>query len=93
MTLHVDADAVRRAWLHGADAGSEVRTARRRTPAAAGTDLAGVATVLADAATDLAGVLDVCDALVAEHGTGVEACLAEYAATDHASAGAFDGLR
>jgi hypothetical protein len=93
VTLHVEPEAVRRAWLRGVDAGSEVRNARRRTTAAAGTDLAGVASTLADAAADLAGVLDVCDALVTEHGSGVEACLTEYAATDHASAGAFDGLR
>lgn len=93
MTLHVEPVSVRAAWLHGVDAGSEVRSARRRTPAAAGHDLVTVAEVVADAAADLAGVLDVCDALVAEHGTNLEACLATYAATDHASAGAFHGLR
>jgi hypothetical protein len=93
MTLHVDPAAVRRAWLHGADAGSELTSARRRTPAAAGTDLAGVAAVVSDAASDLAGVLEVCQALVSEHGTNLEACLTTYDATDHASAGAFHGLR
>ncbi|GAA1763378.1 hypothetical protein GCM10009795_007470 [Nocardioides hankookensis] len=93
MTLHVDPDAVRRAWLHGADAGAEVTAARRRTSAAAGTDLATVAAVVADAATDLAGVLDVCEALVSEHATNLEACLTTYETTDHTSAGAFDGLR
>jgi hypothetical protein len=35
----------------------------------------------------------VCRALVSEHGTNVEACLATYDATDHTSAGAFHGLR
>ena len=49
--------------------------------------------MVSDAATDLAGVLDVCRALVAEHGTNLEGCLTTYAATDHASAGAFHGLR
>jgi hypothetical protein len=93
MTLHVDPAAVRRAWLHGADAGAELSSARRRTPAAAGTDLAGVAEVVSDAAADLAGVLEVCQALVSEHGTNVEACLTTYDATDHTSAGAFHGLR
>jgi hypothetical protein len=93
MTLHVDPAAVRRAWLHGADAGAELTSARRRTSAAAGTDLAGVAAVVSDAATDLAGVLEVCQALVSEHGTNVEACLTTYDATDHTSAGAFHGLR
>ena len=92
MTLHVDPGAVRAAWLHGADAGAEVRSARARTTAAAGTDLATVAATLADAASDLAGVLDVCAALVTEHGDNVEACLTTYAETDHASAGAFHGL-
>ena len=93
MTLHVDPDAVRRAWLHGSDADSEFLAAKRRTPEAAGTDLGGVAAVLSDAATDMAGVLDVCHALVSEHGTNLEACLTTYATTDHASAGAFNGLR
>lgn len=93
MALHVDPDAVRTAWTHGADAGAEVRSARARTAAAAGTDLASVAATLADAADDLAGVLDVCDALVTEHGENMEACLTTYAETDHASAGTFDGLR
>lgn len=93
MTLHVDPGAVRTAWLHGADAAVEIRAARARTPDAAGTDMGDLAATLSDAAADLAGVLDVCDALVTEHGTGIEACLADYAATDRASAGAFDGLR
>ncbi|KQW45216.1 hypothetical protein ASC77_20815 [Nocardioides sp. Root1257] len=93
MTLHVDPAAVRRAWLHGVDAGVEVTAARRRTSAASGTDLATVASVVADAAADLAGVLDVCEALVTEHGTNLEACLSTYETTDHTSAGAFDGLR
>ena len=93
MTLHVDPAAVRRAWLHGADADSEFSTARRRTPDAAGTDLAGVAGAVGDAASDLAGVLDVCRALVSEHSTNLEACLTTYETTDHASAGAFHGLR
>jgi hypothetical protein len=93
MTLHVDPAAVRRAWLHGADADSELTAAKRRTSDAAGTDLAGVAAVVSDAATDLAGVLDVCHALVSEHGTNLEACLTTYDATDHTSAGAFNGLR
>jgi hypothetical protein len=93
MTLHVDPGAVRRAWLHGADADAELTAARRRTPEAAGNDLAGVAAVVGDAATDLAGVLDVCHALVAEHATNLEACLATYDATDQTSAGAFHGLR
>jgi hypothetical protein len=93
MTLHVDPGAVRRAWLHAADADAEFDAARRRTPDAAGTDLAGVAAVVSDAAADLAGVLDVCRALISEHGTNLEACLTTYATTDHTSAGAFHGLR
>ena len=93
MTLHVDPDAVRRAWLHGADADSELSAAKRRTSDAAGTDLAGVAAVVSDAATDLAGVLDVCRALISEHATNLEGCLTTYETTDHTSAGAFNGLR
>ena len=93
MTLHIEPTAVRRAWLHGADAGAEFRSARRRTPTAAGSDLASVADVVADAANDMAGVLDVCDALVSEHATNLEGCMTEYERTDHASAGAFHGLR
>lgn len=93
MTLHVDPDAVRHAWLHGSDADSEFLAARRRTPDAAGTDLAGIAGVLGDAATDLAGVLDVCHALVSEHAANLEACLTAYETTDQNSAGAFHGLR
>ena len=84
--------AVRRAWLHGADAGSELRAARRRRrtrQAPPGRRRRRPR----DAATDVAGVLDVCHALVTEHGTNVEACLTTYDATDHTSAGAFDGLR
>ena len=91
--LHVDPDAVRRAWLHGVDADAEFTAARRRTSAASGTDLATVAAVVADAASDLAGVLDVCEALVAEHSTNLDACLTTYDTTDHTSAGAFHGLR
>jgi hypothetical protein len=93
MSLHVDPHAVRRAWLHGADADAELTSARRRTTAAAGTDLAGVAAVVGDAAADMAGVLDVCHALVSEHATNLEACLTTYDTTDHTSAGAFNGLR
>ena len=93
MTLHVDPDAVRRAWLHGSDADSEFSAARRRTSDAAGTDMAGVAAVVSDAATDMAGVLHVCRALVSDHATNLEGCLTTYETTDHTSAGAFNGLR
>jgi len=92
MTLDIDPTAVRQAWSHGDDADLEVAAARRRTHAAGSADLDAVTDCVADAASDMAGVLDVVRAVIAEHQTGLESCLATYAATDRESAGEFDAL-
>ncbi|MDP2773679.1 MAG: hypothetical protein Q8O61_08985 [Nocardioides sp.] len=92
MTLDIDPAAVRRAWSHGVDADLEVAAARGRTTAAGSGDLDAVTDCVADAASDMAGVLDVVRAVITEHHTGMESCLATFAATDRQSAGEFDAL-
>ena len=94
MGITLQPDALRRAWRHGAAAADELDRARRHTAGAAGGpgQLAGLADLLAESARDLDGALRVAGALVDEHGAGLAACVADFEATDGASAGRFHGL-
>ncbi len=90
--MHLDPTAVRAGWRNAARAEEEVAEARSRIAEATGSGMADLATTLTDAGADLRGVLDVVSAVVAEHGTGVEQCIADFQATDGQSAGEFHGL-
>lgn len=90
MPIHVDPPALRRAWRHGVNAREEIADAASRTSAARGSSMAGLTACLTDAADDVAGVLSVVAAVIDEHGTGMEACITDFVATDGASAGQFD---
>ncbi len=92
MTIFLDPQGLRQAWQHGTNAGAELTTAGERTSAAAGTEMGDLTVCLADAAADMRGVLEVAAAVVAEHGTNVEACITEFMATDGRSAGEFRAL-
>lgn len=90
--MHLDPAAVRQGWQHATNADAEVADARGRIAQAAGSGMADLADTLADAACDLRGVLDVVSGVIAEHGTNIEACIADFRATDGQSAGEFHGL-
>ena len=94
MDLQLQPTAVRRAWAGGDGAADEL--ARAAGHAAGAGDragaLAGIASCVADAARDLEGALRVARAVLEEHGAGLAECLADFAATDGASAGRFHGL-
>ena len=92
MTIIMKPDAVRTGWQHAVNAAAEVRAARSRTADAAGHDLADLAATLADAAADVEGALQVVLGVVEEHHAGVEACIADFLATDGNTAGEFRGL-
>jgi len=94
MDIQLQPDAVRRAWADGEQAADELGRARGHVTAAAGPSeaLAGLASCLAGAARDLDGALAVAGAVVEEHGLGLVACLADFRASDGASAGHFHGL-
>lgn len=85
-------DQVRAAWSHAGDADSELRDARSRTTAAAGSAMGDLTATLGHAATDLRGVLDVVLGVIDAHGDNIETCIADHVATDGNSAGAFRGL-
>ena len=90
MTLDLDPAAVRRSTAQVSNAGAELASARQRPTT--GADLGPLDACVSGAATDLDGVLSVAGAILEEFTTNVEACLATYAATDHASAGSFHAL-
>ena len=90
--MHLDPGAVRNGWNHAQNADDEIRDALGRIAEAAGSGMADLASCLSDAASDMRGVLEVVSAVVAEHGTNVEACIADFQATDGQSAGEFHGL-
>lgn len=90
--MHLDPAAVRQGWQHATNADAEVVDARGRIAEAAGSGMADLADTLSDAASDMRGVLEVVSAVIAEHGTNVEACIADFRATDGQSAGEFRGL-
>ena len=92
MTIILDPDAVRAGWHYGDNAHTEVQDAIGRTADAAGHDMADLAATLADAASDLDGVLRVVLGVIAEHRVNTEQCIADFLATDGASAGEFHGL-
>ncbi len=90
--MHLDPAAVRRGWQHATNADAEIVDARGRIGDAAGSGMADLADTLSDAASDLRGVLEVVSAVIAEHGTNVEACIADFQATDGRRAGEFHEL-
>lgn len=90
--MHLDPGAVRNGWQHAENAADEISDARGRTAEAAGSDMADLAACLSDAASDMRGALEVISAVITEHGTNVEACIADFQATDGQSAGEFHGL-
>ena len=90
--MHLEPTLVRRAWAHADNADDELRHAHGRSGEAAGVGMADLAATLADAAADMRGVLEVASAVITEHGAAVEACIADFQATDGASAGEFHGL-
>ena len=90
--MYLEPSAVRSGWQHAVNADAEITDARGRIAEAAGSGMADLATCLADAASDMRGVLEVVSAVIAEHGRGVEACIADFQATDGQSAGEFHGL-
>jgi len=90
--MHLDPAAVRAGWQHAANADAEITDARGRIADAGGTGMADLAACLSDAASDMRGVLEVVSAVIAEHGTNIEACIADFQATDGQSAGEFHGL-
>ncbi len=90
--MHLDPGAVRSGWQHAVNADDEITDARGRIAEAAGSGMADLATCLNDAASDMRGVLEVVSAVIAEHGTNVEACIADFQATDGRRAGEFHGL-
>lgn len=90
--MHLDPTAVRTGWRNAARAEEEVAEARSRITEASGSGMGDLASTLSDAGSDLRGVLDVVSAVIAEHGTNVEECIADFQATDGQSAGEFHGL-
>ncbi len=90
--MHLDPGAVRNGWQHAQNADDEIADARGRIADAAGSGMGDLAGCLGDAASDMRGVLEVVSAVIAEHGTNVEACIADFLATDGQSAGEFRGL-
>jgi hypothetical protein len=92
LPMHLDPAAVRRGWQHAENAADEIADALGRISDAAGTSMGDLAACLSDAASDMRGVLDVVSAVITEHGTNVEACIADFQATDGQSAGEFHGL-
>ncbi len=85
--------AVRSGWQHATNADAEVRR-RPRPDRGRGRARHGRPRrhAVSDAASDMRGVLEVVSAVIAEHGTNVEACIADFQATDGQSAGEFHGL-
>jgi sirohydrochlorin ferrochelatase len=92
MALHIQPRAVLHAWAKGRQASTSVDSATRALSSAGGTDLAGLQATLTDAATTVGQVLTVVDAVIDETTANIDSCLAEYAASDGASAGRFHGL-
>ena len=90
--MHLDPGAVRNGWQHAQHADDEIADARGRIQEASGSGMGDLTTCLGDAAADMQGVLEVVSAVIAEHGTNVEACIADFLATDGQSAGEFRGL-
>lgn len=90
--MHLDPAAVRSGWQHAVNADDEIADARGRIAEAAGSGMADLAGCLSDASSDMRGVLEVISAVIAEHGTNLEACIADFQATDGQSAGEFHGL-
>ena len=90
--MHLDPGAVRSGWQHAVNADDEITDARGRIAEATGSGMGDLASCLSDAAEALRGVLEVVSAVIAEHGSGVEACLADFQATDGQRAGEFHGL-
>lgn len=91
MAIHLEPAATRSNWSIGLDGKREASEARKHT-AVAGPALEGLEQVLPDAAQDMAGVLKVVDQVVDEHTEGMEACIADFQATDGNAAGEFRAL-
>ncbi|MFW6775593.1 hypothetical protein ACOACO_15020 [Nocardioides sp. CPCC 205120] len=92
MTVHLEPGSVRAGWQHGAAAGAELDAARGSTGAAGGPATGPFQATLAYAAGEVDGALATGSAVVAELGANVEACIADFVASDGASAGAFNEL-
>ena len=88
----MDPAAVRAGWQHGTAAEDEVDQARTHTGAAAGASTGPFAPPLAFAAEQVDGALATASAVLAEFDRNVESCIADFQATDGASAGTFNEL-
>jgi len=84
--------AVRQGWRPAGDADDEVVEARGRITDACGAGMGELADTLGDAGSDMRGVLTVVSAVIAEHSTNIESCIATFEATDGREAGEFHGL-
>lgn len=92
MTVHLVPGSVRVGWQHGTAAGEELDLARSSTPSAAGPATGPFHATLAHAAGEVDGALATASLVVDEMGANVETCIADFLASDGASAGAFNEL-
>lgn len=92
MAIELRPAGIRDGWQYGESAADEVRSALTWTEAAAGSDLGPLQDCLSAAASDVHGSLQVVASVLREFGAGIEECIADFEATDGASAGAFNSL-
>lgn len=92
MPIELKPAEIRRGWVHGENALSELGDARQAVPDARGSNLEDLQTTLTDAGNDIDGVLKVAEALISEFGGNNERCITEWHRTDGQSDGAFKEL-